>query len=338
MLALANESSPVPAFVVNKFLELNPASLEEIWFKVSIIAICQNKRISGKVLDLFLKKGPKKCLEPIVRKRLISHTIASENKEVLNILINRFPHVLSQKASNEIPLTHCLSSSPAILDLVLKEGINNRVEGIGGLFMENDCSETFFSRLIKSFESPNNANTIARRMNWKRLEVCLKHVYLDIEDSSLMSSRIPFCCVCFIPSHLIDEALQILQFDEQSSDVYHMIYIATSNDKWRERMQLGFVDFARMIERIINLTERNNSNQRYRDHPLYYAAYRGLRWEGGLKAILNSDVNAIMVQGLTTNLFPFMAAACGSASVLDNIFRLLLRDPSVVVHQTKHQA
>ena len=248
----------------------------------------------------------------------------------MNTLIKHFPQVLSQKASNEIPLIHCLGTSPEVLDLVLKEGVNKRIEGIGGLFMENDFGETFFSRLIKSFGSPKNRTTVARLTNWKRLEICLKYVYLDMDDSSSMSSRIPFCCVCFIPSHLIDEALQILRFDERSSDVYHMIYIATSTDKWRERMQLDFIDFARMLERIINLTGRNISHQHYRDHPLYYAASRGLRWERGLKEIFKSDVNAIMVPGLTTNLFPFMAAANGSDSVLDNIFQLLLRDPSLV--------
>lgn len=336
-----NEAAPVPVHVVEVFLRLNPASLEELWYKVSIIAICQNKRISGNVLHLFLKLGPKQSLQSMVRKNLIYHAILSENKEVIQVLIQHFPWVLSERlaeSNNEIPLHDCLNTSPPVLEAIVNAGISQDIDEIGGIFVENDRGETFFDKLIMSFTiSSENDDNDSRAAKWKRLEVCLKFIYLEIRGSgekNKIPSKIPFCCICFLPSRLIDEGLKVIQFDAQQSDIYYMIQLATTSN-WTKRMQLRCCDYAKMIGMIVSLTthevnKRDDRKQPIWNQPLYYGAFKGLRWDRGLEEIFLSDVDALQIPDTGTNLLPFMAAACSSICHLDTIYQLLLRNPSVI--------
>ncbi len=338
-----NESSPVPVHIVESFLELNPSSLEELWFKVSVIAICQNKRISGKVLELFLNKGPKQTLKSVVRKSLINQAMLSGNKEVVNVLINNFPWVLSQQleSNNEIPIFYCLKQSPPdVLELVVETGIRHGIEGVGGLFFENRYGETFFFNLIMTLS--NDKDRRSRQVKWKKMDICFRYIDREIRKETTqkyyLPSKSPFSSICFLPSHLIDEGIEELKFDVRYEDIFFMIKIATTM-KWIRSAEFTTMNTANAIRRILAFMKadvkgihkgRNDSKLYFDENPLLYAAYRGLEWGGGLKEIMMSDIEALQRPSRTTGLLPFMTAACGSKCELDAIYCLLLSGPSLI--------
>lgn len=331
-----NDSSPVPVDIVDVFLNINPISLQELWYKVSVIAVCQNKCIKGDVLRLLMEKGPRETLIPSVRKTLIPFAIKSENINVLNVLIEFFPWALSEtiETNYEIPLHICVSSSPELISLMLRQGILHNVGGngkVGGLFVENIYGESLFDNLIAAMSVSEQLDRHSRIQKWKRLEVCIMYANLARErssDGSVLSNptKICFSCLGFIPSHLVDEALDFINFEFELEDTYNFIDMATSNDEWKGRLGLEIEDYARIIRHLIKLSSAQVYATEYSKDLLHYAAKKGLRWDC-LKEILQSNYDALTKMDYKTNLMPFMVAASGLSYDLDVIYRLLRSDP-----------
>jgi hypothetical protein len=338
-----NDSSPVPAHVVQAFITKNPSSLQQLWYRISIIAVCQNKYISGEVLQLLLSEGPKDSLVPVVRKSLFKYAIQSENKQVIGVLINHFPWALSEKTepNNEIPLHSCHDKSSELISFLLEEGIRHRVGGhfsVGGLFIEDINGESLFDKLVLAMSASDRTNSVSRLLKWERLQVCIQYAHFARVGTQFVNSAsaFPFSCVGFIPSHLLDEAIEVLNFNTRSSDVFDLIEMATSSDDWKNRFKvLNSHDLVKVFKVILTrlknqMTEKVLDSRGRHILPLHFGALRGLQWESGLKEILFSDYTALRKIDQTTGFMPLMNAACGSSSELNTIYNLLLSDPSQI--------
>mmetsp|Transcript_21638 Transcript_21638/g.63542 ORF Transcript_21638/g.63542 Transcript_21638/m.63542 type:complete len:505 (-) Transcript_21638:1450-2964(-) len=65
--------------------------------------------------------------------------------------------------------------------------------------------------------------------------------------------------------------------------------------------------------------------------PLHLAVEAGRTWEDGLDVLLDASPRAVEILDPTTFLYPFMAAAVGESSSIDTVFRLLQRNPDLVL-------
>lgn len=326
----------MPVHVVDTFLDVNPASLQEFWFKIAVIAVCQNSRISGNVLELLLQKGPRESLIPSVRTKLLPFAMKSENVEVVKVLIDNFPWVLSETChpNDEIPLHGCVDTNPTLLELLLEQGIIQRIGNVGGLFMKNKYSESLFDNLVAAISVSDQLdnNNESRWLKWRRLELCISYAN-SVRTGELRrhGSSLSFACIGFLPSHLVDEALRVLEFKYKSTDIYNLINMATTHDAvWKRRFRLDYKYVAKIIDLLLQTRKKLRSKHKYsQQYLLHYAAMRGLRWEA-LKVILQWEKESRNKLDCKTNLLPFMAAASAPSSDLDAIFNLLLSDPSQV--------
>lgn len=329
-----NDSSPVPVHVVEAFLTANPTTLQDCWYKISVIAVCQNKSIEGDVLKLLLEKGPRETLIPSLSKSLFPFAMKSENIEVLKVLIHFFPWVLSKKntENDEIPLHNAVYSSPDLIEFLLQEGIRHQVGGqdsVGGLFLQNSFRENLLDNLVSAITIADPFDNQSQKMKWKRLEVCIKYA-----NSARLGSAPPksckkpsFSCIGFIPSHLVDKAFAMIDFEFESSDIFNLIEMATTVSVWKQRFGLDGKDLSKIISSLLHISEGQESTK---NQYLHFSARKGLKWESGLKEILHFDYCSLSKIDKHTNLIPFLAAASGPSFDLDAIYELLRRDPSLV--------
>mmetsp|Transcript_5409 Transcript_5409/g.6920 ORF Transcript_5409/g.6920 Transcript_5409/m.6920 type:complete len:402 (-) Transcript_5409:1522-2727(-) len=337
--ALVNESTPIPANVAAEFLRANPKSLESIWYKISIIAVCQNKYISGDVLQLLLDLGPIEILSSSVRKCLLPHAMRSDNIDVLRVLIINFPSVLSETSEldGEIPLHSCIDRSPEMLSLFIEEGIRQNVGGrncVGGLYFNNSYDETLFDNLVLALSMAEVLEEGSRSMTWKRIKVCIEYANFVRTGQSIVKANtsdnlLSYSCIGYLPSHLMKEATEEFDLNVSISDILNMISLATDNGEWRRRMKLNSFDLSNMFKTMLaKLRDEHDKNKGIERSPLLEAAQRGLPWDYGLKEIMNSDLTALAKHDEQTGLSPFMVAACGSYNDLEAIFQLLSAYPA----------
>ncbi len=345
---MVNDSSPIPAHVVKLFISANPLSLQKLWYKIAVIAICQNKVINGDVLKLFLREGPKDTLVSAVRKNLLPKAVRIENKSVVSVLIDHFPWVLSEKLepNDEIPLHICCSITPELLSLLLMKGICYNVGGrlgVGGLFVENIHGESLFYNLIQALLTPEIPGKESRSMKWERLEACLHYINIVMTGNAkrdpkqkLLCSGIRFSNIVFLPPELLDEAMENVHFEFELSDIFNLIEIATSGGVWNSRLKLGSNDLARTFRTLLSTTGvkiNENKIQPKQSSPLHFGAFKGLKWCEGLEEILLADYNTLAKPDELTGFVPFIAAASGPSKELTTIYQLLLSDPSQLLTQ-----
>ncbi len=334
LTALVNNSSPVPVHVVEAFLTANPTTLQDCWYKISVIAVCQNKCIEGDVLKLLLETGPRETLIPSISKSLFPFAIKSENIEVLKVLIHFFPWVLSRKntENDEIPLHNTVYSSPELIEFLLQQGIRHQVGGhdsVGGLFLQNGFGETLFDNLVSAVTVANPFDNQSQIMKWKRLEVCIKYANFAREGSAppISCKKPSFSCIGFIPSYLVDRAFAMIDFEFVCSDIFSLIEMATTPSVWKQRFGLDEKDLSKIISSLLHISE---GHERIENQYLHFSARKGLKWESGLKVILYFDFGSLSKIDKHTNLIPYLAAASGPSYDLDAIYELLRRDPSQV--------
>ena len=345
-IGLALCCAPVPAAIIDKMAEIAPHTVTPD----AVLKAIQDENIDVEILQILLctrfHSDPPNQFSP---DEIDAYLEACEpalprdslQVEKMKLIIDCDPFVLSRVDDNGmIPIQRaCIPGSPwhiahvtyrsMLIVLAIDHAIHPGYDGAGGLFETNLGTACAMDLLIEDVRQSLYNDSFRESMDV--LQCCClaanRELYGDNDPSFLHAS------IGLVPCFFMKNLMGFHKNDFAKRDSFgntlllKAILVATT-----QRNQYKYQDWEGLFEILLDPVS-GGGNQLASlltsdCLALHTAAEKGLKWEEGMRLVLEANRNAVnRKEQKISGLYPFMLAAAGETSDLTSIFHLILENP-----------